>query len=396
MIRHIHLLLVLAALLGSGCSNKSTSTGTPPSTPVRPPAIPMVSATDCPPGIITTIASSGHGGDHSSVDLMLNLLDGIAAGPKGDIYIADTKSNRIRKIDKAGVITTVAGTGHSGFSGDGGPAVKAELDNPTDLAVAPDGSLYIADHNNWGVRKVDPAGVITTVAGGGKNGNFTDRIRATKAHLLYVTAIAVGLDGSLFIGGNRRIRKVDKRGIITTVAGDGNYAKAEEGGRPEGVPALKVSLRSVHGLAVGYDGSLYFAIWDDHQVCKIDPKGIIHTIAGNGVGRRPANVMDWLHVAHFSGDGGPATKASLACPHDVALGPNGSIYIADSENKRVRKVSPKGIITTVAGAGRKAPDGDGVPATTVSLGYFHHIAVAPNGILYIVTENRIRKVCPTR
>jgi len=303
----------------------------------------------------------------------------VAVGADGSLYIACGDTSRIRKVDPAGIITTVAGTGKSyGQLGDGGPATQACLPTPYAVAVAADGSLYIADNGAHRVRKVDAKGIITTFAGKGTRDYSGDGGPATQASLNFPKDVALDADGSIYIADtdNHRVRKVDPAGIITTVAGNGKADYSGDGG-----PATEANLAWPGGVAVAADGSLYVADMVNNRIRKVDPKGIITTVAGDG-------------QKGYSGDGGPATKASLSRPADVAVSGDGSLYIADKLNRRIRKVDPKGIITTVAGGGRG--DVEGSPATEARLRSPYDVAVGADGSIYIAEEwnCRLLKVGP--
>ena len=276
---------------------------------------------------------------------------GVAVGPDSSLYIAAdfTGHNRVRRVGPDGIITTVAGEGNPEDGlGDGGPATKAKLNRAWDVAVGPDGSLYIADADNHRIRRVDQDGIITTVAGTGEFG-YGDSGPATKAKIGNPTRVAVGPDGSLYIVDAfwDRIRRVGTDGIITIVAGGGNPPD----GLGDGGPATKAELDPRGGVAVGPDSSLYIADSGHNRIRRVGPDGIITTVAGGG------NPPDGL------GDGGPATMAELGELWVVAVGPDGSLYIADSGHNRIRRVGPDGIITTMAGTGHPGLSGDGGPAT---------------------------------
>ena len=224
------------------------------------------------------------------------------------------------------VIETVAGNGRAEYSGDGGPAVQAALSDPRDVALGPDGSLYIADTSSNRIRKVSPDGIISTIAGDGEEGYWGDGGPALEASLYFPRGVAVGADGSVYIAdyGNNRVRKVDPKGIISTVAGNGQIGQSGDGGR-----ATNASLYHPRGVTVGPDGSIYIADTWNNRIRRVDPNGTIGTVAGSG-------------REGFSGDGRSATSASLRNPEDVAVAPDGSLYIADRLNNRVRKVCAGG------------------------------------------------------
>jgi sugar lactone lactonase YvrE len=269
-------------------------------------------------------------------------------------------------VSIAQTISTIAGTGVSGFSGDSGQATGAQLHGPNQLHFDVLGNLYIADAFNYCVRKIDARGVITTVAGSGVSGSSGDGGPATLAQLSYVEGVAVDSRGNIYISdsGNRKIRKVDPNGIITTFAGTGNNS----GSTADGVPALSASLVGPYGLTVDRNDNLY--IVDFTRVRKVDGNGIITTVAGTG-------------VAGYTGDNGPATSAQLNIPYDVAVDASGNLFIADSFNFRIRKVSTTGTITTVAGNGQNGYSGDGGSALSAKLDGPRGITVDSAGNLYI-------------
>ena len=232
----------------------------------------------------------------------------------------------------AGIITTVAGTGTAGFSGDGGLATSARLNGPRTLDVDRNGNSYIVDTNNNRVRRVDTAGRITTIAGTGTAGFSGDGGKATSARLDTPHGIVVDGVGNVYIADppNQRIRKVDTGGRITTVAGNGS-----SGYNGDGIPATSARLKYPKGVEIGPDGLLYIADNNNHRVRRVDADGTIRTVAGTG-------------SSGFSGDGGPATAARLAEPRNIDFGPDGSLYIVDQVNDRIRRVSPGGTITTFA------------------------------------------------
>jgi sugar lactone lactonase YvrE len=299
---------------------------------------------------ITTVAGngtrgySGDGGPATSA--MLEGPGGITVDNSGNLYIIDFK--RIRKVDTSSTITTVAGTGISGYSGDGGPATEARLDLPQSVAVDVYGNLYIADLSNT-IRKVDTNGIITTVAGHGSyssginptfGGYYGDEGPATGAYLNSPTGLAIDTAGNIYFSDldNYRIRKIDTKGVIATVAGNGAYGYTGDGG-----PATSAEIGNISSVAVDTSGNLYIAD-ESHQVIrKIDTSGMITTVAGNGY-IDPNN----LAAGGYSGDGGSADNAELSYPQGLAVDASGNLYIADSDNSRIRKVDKSGIISTVA------------------------------------------------
>jgi uncharacterized protein (TIGR03437 family) len=329
---------------------------------------------------------SGDGGPATSAEL--HQPQGVAVDSAGNVYIADQINNRIRKLSN-GVITTVAGNGvitgngTGGFSGDGGPATSAQLNQPYRVAVDSFGNLYIADTNNYRIRKVSN-GVITTVAGNGTLGYSGDGGPATSAELgLLEGGIAVDSAGNLYIGethnlsglGGDRVRKVSN-GVITTVAGNGTYGFSGDGG-----PATSGELNLPGGLAVDSAGNLYIDDTNNYRIRKVS-NGVITTVAGNG-------------TYGFSGDGGPATSAQLNEAFGIAFDSDGNLYIADQINNRIREVS-NGVITTVAGNGTLGYSGDGGPATSAELYRPQGVAVDAAGNVYIADtlNQRTRVLTP--
>ena len=336
-------------------------------------------------GIIDTLAGnggspySGDGGQASGS--ALNGPVDVAADGAGNLYFADTGNHRIRKLTAAtGAISTVAGNGSAGFSGDQGAALQASLYYPQGVAVDGSGNLYLADIYNCRIRKVDTAGMISTVAGGAGCGFGGDGGPAKAANLAYPQGIAVDGAGNLYIAdsNNHRIRKVDGAGVITTLAGNGAAGFSGDGGN-----ATDGQLYGPSKIALDGAGNLYIADYNNHRVRKLTvATGKISTVAGNG-------------SSDFSGDGGAATAAGLSYPGGVALDPAGNLYISDSGNHRARRVdAASGLIASYAGNWNQGFSGDGGPATLASLNTPRGLALDPAGNLYIAdsSNNRIREV----
>ncbi len=348
-------------------------------------------------GVITTVAGTGRSGFGGNVgdggpaiQAAVYYPSGVAVDGAGNLFIAERFYNQIRKVDSAGVITTVAGTREffGGFSGDNGPATAARLRSPGGVALDGAGNLFIADTGNDRIRKVDSAGVITTVAGTGESfGGFSgDGGPAIQAALYYPSGVALDGAGNLFIAdtGNDRIRKVDSAGVITTVAGAGEFGFAEAGGfGGDGGPAIQAALNYPSDVVADGAGNLYIADTDRSRIRKVDAAGVISTVAGTG-------------SFGFSGDGGPAVEAQLNHPADVTTDGAGNLYIADRYNDRIRKVDSAGVISTVAGTGESFGgfSGDGGPAIQAALNYPRGVAVDGAGNLFIADtgNHRIRKV----
>jgi sugar lactone lactonase YvrE len=333
-------------------------------------------------GIIVTYAGNGtsgflgDGGQATSAELYASR--GVAVDGAGNLYFSDTNNQRVRKVTPAGVISTYAGSGGYGFSGDGGLAVNAVLYYPEGLAVDPSGNLYIADEDNSRIRKVTPGGTISTVAGIGGYGFSGDGGLATSATLAYPQAVAVDSAGNLYIAdsNNARVRKVSPSGIIMTIAGTGVSGFSGDGGA-----ATSARFGSPVGIAVDSAGNVYISDSNNSRIRKVTPGGIITTFAGSG-------------SIGFSGDGGAATSAALYYPAGIWIDSAGSLYIADQDNDRIRKVAPSGIISTIAGNGNGAFSGDGGSATNAAL--YNPAAGAVDGVgnVYIADSGnaRIRKI----
>jgi uncharacterized protein (TIGR03437 family) len=291
-------------------------------------------------GVITTVAGGGTGvfgcENGPAAEAQLNPV-GVAVDSAGNLFIADTFNECIREVSN-GVITTIAGDESHGFGGDGGPATNAKMYNPAGVAVDSAGNVYIADTGNSRIRKVSK-GVITTVVGTGTPGFSGDGGSATSAELDAPFGIAVDAEDNLYIAdaGNDRIRKVSN-GLITTVAGNGFRGFLGDNG-----PALNAGLYSPYGIAVDTAGNLYIADTLNSRVRKVQ-NGTITTIAGNG-------------SIGFSGDNGPATAAGLNGAYGVAVEPSGKVFIADSNNNRIRVLTPSGslIVTSVVNAASNLP-----------------------------------------
>jgi RHS repeat-associated protein len=332
--------------------------------------------------VINTVAGEiyGYKGDGGpATQAWLKNPWNIATAADGSVYISDTVNHRIRRIGPDGIITTVAGDGTQGFSGDGGPAVFAQLKYPKGIAIAADGSLYINDGDNRRIRRVGPDGIITTIAGNGKSGFTGDGGPATQAQFSYPWGIAVAADGTLYVcdTDNKRIRRVGPDGIITTFVGNGVAGFSGDGG-----PASQAQINNARAIAVATDGSLYISDDGNYRIRRVGQDGIITTVAGSG-------------KYGFSGDGGPATAALISPYSGIAVSADGSLYFSDWGSSRVRRVSPDGIISTVAGNGKYGFSGDGGPATQASL-FAWGIAIGADDSLYISDSDnqRIRRVFP--
>ncbi|MBI4472668.1 MAG: SBBP repeat-containing protein, partial [Acidobacteria bacterium] len=349
-----------------------------------------IALTSLPAGYVTTVAGgSVFTGDGSrATQARLSSPAGVAIDPvAGDIYIADERHHRIRRVEAAtGIITTVAGTGRGGYTPETGLAVASALQSPGGIAFDSARNLYIADTDNNRIVRLDPQGRLATVAGGVynyfENGSIGDGLAATEAVLSSPSAVLIDANGNLYIAdtGQNRIRRVDAAtGRISTVAGNGEYDFSGDNG-----PAVNASLKSPYGIAIDRAGNLYIADTGNNRVRKVDALSrAITTIAGTG-------------EDGYSGDRGPAVRAELSGPSSVAIDNNDNIVIADSWNSVIRRISSTGVITTVAGNGEYGFFGDNGPALQAMLDYPTGAVLDASGnIVFSDRGNqRVRRVSP--
>ena len=323
-----------------------------------------------------TYTSTGDGGPATSATM--KRPHGITIDAAGNIYVSDELADRIRKIDTSGNISTYAGDGNATYAGDGGQATSASMETPYGIVFDAAGNLYISDMDSDRVRKVTPAGVISTYAGDGSNVSGGDGGQATSAGVRDPNGLAVDSAGNLYIVSRYSVRKVNAAtGIISTIAGTSSSVSSGDGG-----PATSAQFVTPRGLAFDPLGNLYITDSGDHVVRKIDTNGNISTFAGtSGSGT-------------YGGDGGPATSAQLNGPRAITFDSAGNAFIADTLNNRIRKVDTNGIITTVAGDGTGGFAGDGGTATGAQLSSPFGVLVDAAGNLYIADRgnSRVRKV----
>ncbi len=409
-------------------------------------------------GNMTRVAGNsrrGYAGDGGhAVNAQLRAPFGVAVDAAGNVYIADELNQRIRKVLPNGIIVTVAGNGTQGYSGDGGAAVDAQLSNPINVLVDAAGNLYIADFSNNRIRKVAPSGIITTIAGGG-SADPGDNGPATNAVIANPSSMALDAAGNLYIADRERmrVRKVSPGGVISTIAGNGKQGYSGDGG-----PAVNAQLYLPTSVAVDSSGDVYIADFANNQI-RVVSGGIIRTVPGLSLSGPAAIALDAtgnLYIADqnnhriqkvfivgllstaagngvesFSGDGGPATSAQLNLPSNVVVDATGNVYIADYVNGRVRKITPggtintiltvaypnglaidsagnlyvaesisflvvkvthEGVVSTVAGNGTQGYSGDGGPAINAQLTSPGALAVDASGSLFIADNNAVRKV----
>jgi sugar lactone lactonase YvrE len=337
-----------------------------------------------PDSTIATIAGSvrGYGGDAGpALAALLNEPRDTDVGPDGTVYVADTFNSRIRAIAPDGTITTIAGTGSTVYNGDDIPATSASLYWPHDVTVDDaTGVVYLADSNHHRIRRVTADGVITTIAGTGKTGSSGDGGLATRARIKNPKSVALFGGALYFASLENKVRRVDlTTGVITTVAGTGALGYTGDGG-----PATRATLSSPQRLAIDSVGNIYVADTGNSVVRRIDAvTGVITTVAGTG-------------TAAFGGNGGPATLAQLKHPRGLALAGDDVLYVADSDNHRVRVVDlVTGVIGPVAGRG-KGFSGDGGPAGQAQLFQPRGLTTLPDGGLLVADtfNDRLRVISP--
>lgn len=337
-----------------------------------------------PSGIITTFAGSGTFGSTGdggpATAAKIGVVYGICSDKTGNIYLVDAANNCIRKVNTAGIISTIGGiVGPGGYSGDGGPATAAEFNAPIDIVADTSGNLYITDFQNAVVRKIDAAGIVTTVVGDGSTGTFGDGGPATASELGYPFRVAMDRNNNLFVAevNGNYICKVDTAGIIRIVGGTGVYMLGPDG---DGGPATNATMAAPCGLAVDTSGNLYFSDIDNNRIRKIDLNtGIISAFAATG-------------VAGYSGDGGPATAGQISTPEDLVCDAAGNLYICDASNNLVRKVSATGTLTSFAG--QSGLFDEGIPALNAELTIPANVATDAAGNIYVpdMLNNRVRKI----
>jgi len=338
-------------------------------------------------GLISTVAGNGlvgSSGDGAlAINAKLNNPASICLDDTGNIYIADEYNNKIRKVSAStGKIITIAGTGTTGFSGDSALAINAQLYYPIGICLDQAGNIYIADCLNNRIRKITVStGIITTVAGNNFSSYSGDGVLATATSLYHPSGVCVDVSGNIFIAdyANNRIRKVTKAtGLISTIAGTGTAGYFGDGGL-----ATSSKLCLPNGVAVDGYGNIYIADLGNYRVRKIDATtGNINTIIGNG-------------SYGFSGDGGPATSAELNGPENISLDAYGNVFVADISNNRIRKYTvADGNINTIAGNGTAGFSADGVLASSSELFGPTGTFVDASGNVFIADQNnnRIRKI----
>ena len=339
---------------------------------------------------IETVAGTGksddNGADGPARETNIGDPFGVEVGPDGGLYIAEVRNHRVRRLDlKTGNLTTVAGTGRRGYSGDGGPATKADLNEPYEVRFDRAGNMYFVEMQNHIIRRVDAAsGTISTIAGTGEAGYGGDGGPAIEARFRRPHSIALDHRGGLYVAdiGNHRIRRVDlKTGVVESIAGSEQRRLPRDGQLARGQPILGPRALFIDGA------TLWIALREGHSVWRLAmDEGHLHHVAGTG-------------KKGYTGDGGAAERATFNGPKGIAVGPDGNVYVVDTENQAIRKIDlAKGRVTTVAGTGTLGGAGDGGPATRAQLARPHGICAAADGSLYIgdTLNHRVRRVAPPR
>ncbi|MBI3784838.1 MAG: hypothetical protein HY270_15700 [Deltaproteobacteria bacterium] len=344
-----------------------------------------------PAGNVDVMVGSGNGDGGPAINALVEPRGLATCGNPPDLYIADGLDNRVRMVEgTTGDIITLAGTGKGGFSGDGGAAVDAQVNFPTDVLCDAAGNAYVADGNNNRVRFISASGIITTIAGNGSAASTGDGGPATQASLNGPRGLALDGRGSLYVAefSGNRIRKISN-GTITTVAGAGNWGSTGDGGL-----ATLALLANPAGVAVDTSGRIFIADYNNSKVRRVDVDGTIATIAGDG-------------FQGFIGDGGPAQASRLKLPYRVRFDTAGNLFFLDNGNNRVRRlqavngvVGASSTITTVAGNGSNGSTGDGGPASNATFWYLNGLAIDSANKIYLgltvntvpSTDNRVRVI----
>jgi sugar lactone lactonase YvrE len=330
--------------------------------------------------VITTIVGDGRAffsGDGSFASkASITTPQGLSIDKTGNIYISDSKNSKIRKVNTSGIIITIAGWGAPGMSGDGGPATAAKINIPSGIVLDKSGNIIFSDSYNHRIRKIDTAGIITTIAGTGLSGYTSDDTLAIHSRLNTPCGLALDDDGNLYIADrmNHRIRKVNTDGIISTVAGMGLAQYSGDGGQ-----ATLAAINRPNDVKISPDGDIIIADTYGHAVRKVKKDGTIISIAGSGDG-----------LFGFGGDEGVIGQSRLFYPFSLAIDKTGNIYVADRNNNRIRRIDVTGAIKTVVGTGAGTSSGDGNLAVEATIAVPQSLAVDEVGNLYIGESNKIR------
>ncbi len=336
------------------------------------------------PGIVCEVAGNGQQSFNSdglpALETALYLPSEARRGPDGLVYIMDFNNFRMRRIEADGTVSTVVGDGSHAGAIEGVLATSSSLESPIDFDFMPDGRLVFVSYHDPRVMLVDTDGMLKLIAGSslqGVRGNDGDGGPADQARFFELSGIAVAPDGSIFVSDDSANRvRVIRNGTIDTYAGNGSRAYAGDGGL-----AKDANLSEPTALSLDAAGNLFVADAGNHVIRKISPDGIISTVAGNG-------------ARGFSGDGGPASNAQLAGPDGIAVGPDGTLFIGDRFNSRVRMVTPDGTISTIAGTGTRGLSGQYGPAREAEFNYLTRVQLDSDGGLFVADQANscVRKI----
>ena len=325
-----------------------------------------------PAGVVTTLAGSGNQGsaDGSGAAASFNSPEGVAVDSGGNIFVADTYNNTIRKITAAGIVSTLAGSAYGSSGSVDGTGSAASFSNPSGVAVDTSGNIFVADTYNYKIRKITPAGVVSTLAGSGSQGSVNGT--GTAASFGYFLGVAVDASGNVFVAdtANNKIRKITPAGVVTTLAGSGSQGSADGTG-------TAASFSYPSGVSVDTGGNVFVADTDNRKIRKITPAGVVTTIAGS---------------SRWGAADGSGAAASFQAPMGVAVDASGNVFVADANNHNIRKITPAGMVNTVSGT-NMAVDGNDITAT-----FWNPIGVAmdASGNVFVADcdNNRIRKITP--
>jgi streptogramin lyase len=324
--------------------------------------------------VVSTLAGSGSWGstDGTGTSASFSFLSGVAVDASGNVYVADSDNQKIRKITPSGVVSTLAGSGSSGSTD--GTGTSASFRYPSGVALDASGNVYVADYYNHKIRKITPSGVVSTFAGSGSRGS-TDGT-GTSARFYYPSGVALDASGNVYVADsdNNKIRKITPSGVVSTLAGSGSTGSTDGTG-------TSASFYFPRGVALDASGNVYVADSNNHKIRKITPSGVASTLAGSG--------------SQGSTDG-TGTSASFNYPSGVAVDANGNVYVADWHNQKIRKITPSGVVSTLAGSGSSgSTDGTG---TSASFYYPHGVAVDAIGDVYVADSynHKIRKIGPSQ
>jgi serine/threonine protein kinase, bacterial len=325
--------------------------------------------------VVSTIAGSGSYGcnDDTCLNASFHAPVGIAADASGNIFVSDMYNNKIRKITPAGVVMTIAGSGRYG-AGDG-MGENASFDHPHGIALDAQGNIFVADYNNHAIRKITPTGFVTTIAGTGERGCKDGA--ATEASFDCPMDITIDKKGNLYVADtfNNKIRKITPTGVVTTIAGGGGRGYKGSGNVDD--TGASASFNNPQGVTIDANGNLFVNDTYSNRIRKIEPTGVVTTIAGSG---------------YPSKSDGTGKSSGFDHPHGIAVSASGDLFVADYNNHTIRKITPSGIVTTIAGSGKRGDcDGEGKSA---SFSAPFGIAIDPfeNLIVADTTNHKIRKI----